>query len=153
VKKNGYRLGRPEYETGTVHGRGPLARCLRRGEGATVGVVSGARGLEVRDAGEWIPPGQVEQRAVGEGDAEAAGEEEPGEKRGAEPESVAGHGLQCDERAKVGQGGASGGAHHGATLPTPLPDLAPASVRGPCSAACRSTNTRSSGTRPPGSST
>jgi len=75
-------------------------------------VVSGARGLEVRDAGKWIPPGHVEQRAVGEGEAEAAGEEEPGEKRGAEPESVTGHGLQCDEMAEIGQGRASVGAHH-----------------------------------------
>ena len=112
--EDGGGIGRKEGEDGAVDTRGALARRLWRREGAAIGVVGGARGLEVRDAGKGVAPREVEHRPVGKRDAEGAGEEERNEKPGAKPGGEGSHAVQCGIAALPGQGGGKQGRTVGA---------------------------------------
>lgn len=84
------RLGAPE---GLVLGGHRLPQS------ATICVVGSTVGFDVRDVGEGVVAGHMKESGIGQRHAEGPEQEEPGEERGAEPDSETGHGWNVPGRA------------------------------------------------------
>ena len=80
---------------------GRVARRLGNAQGASVSVVCRTQRFNVGDPGVGVVARLVEQRGVGEGNADGPEQEEPGEECGAEADGEGRHEMECAGSARV----------------------------------------------------